>query len=566
MLFAVVGFKEFYSSRLPQEHDFSLLEKYPSDLLLLSLTKINSLLFNEGQDTRANQLAILTACFPNIGEQKRKQIASFIVQAREKNIAFFTAPVLSRLIASCLLHYVPRPDNDTIFDIGEFQEGVFDTILIYNNQYYDSHYPDKDLATYEAIWHLGLSQQGYMRSHSDLIGIAPLKTFFLYKFLMDILPSGNEYLREFCDHFGIPGYYNYLIFFIQIIEAIIQGDQIKHVVTPSSEQHQIITQFSIPQERLLDKRIKGNVHGELMTHPFYFITKETAAIIDPHYIRYVIDIGLPYQLYQHSSLNKSVAFPKFENFKAMLGKKYYEEYIIKGLLQKIFNTKNYSLFTTEDNSPLPDIAVVRNQKDILLIEVKSAAIHFNPLEDIDVDAFRKFVNDEFCNQKISPKQKNKGVYQLAKQIKDLAMTDKLDCLIKDKSKKKRLSLFPVLIYTDDVMDMSGINSYINEFFIKEIEPEKDIFKKIQPVVAINLSFFLRYYAELRQNSKLLFELIAGYNNKVAELNKSYKKAVGNPVLFLNKNLSFEVYAAGKMRGSNFLKSFQAITNDFHLHT
>lgn len=134
-------------------------------------------------------------------------------------------------------------------------------------------------------------------------------------------------------------------------------------------------------------------------HPFYLLMNNHAVIIDPHFFRYILDIGFPFQLYKHSSLSKEGPLKNFNNYKSELGKKYYEEFLVKKLLQNIFKTKNYMVLDAMENSQLSDFTVVRNQRQILMIEVKGASIRFNPLEDVNVKAFKSFVDEQFCQQK-----------------------------------------------------------------------------------------------------------------------------------------------------------------------
>lgn len=562
---AVVNYTEFTGLPLPADA-FNSLWQYPTDLLVLQLSKINDLLFNNPGKELNTQIVILQTCFPNLDNVKRRGVVDLLVKHRaDRDVAFFTAPTVCKLINLCLQHYKPLPETDEPVNSRELDSNVFDGLLIQNELYYERN-PNADLNTHEAIWKLQLLQQHYMRSHPDLLFVAPLKAFLFHKFVMSHLPSGEKFVQEFCESLGIPAYFNYTVWLTEILQKIIHGGQqgeIKYLVELSDEQRKLITLFSINRKEGWHRNIKGNVHAELMMHPFYRLMDKYAIIIDPHFFRYVLDIGLPFQLYSRSSWKKTKPFQDINNFKAELGKRYYEEFVVKGLLGNIFKDRNYVVKDSPENSPLSDFTVVRNQRQILLIEVKSAAIHYNPLEDVDVIAFKDFIDEHFCQQKNRDGKKNKGVYQLARQIIDFAATTKLDCILKNPADKKKITIYPVIVHTDDVMDMAGVSTYLNERLLKEVQAIECPFKAVQPLVVVNLNFLLRYYAHLKQTPSLLFGMLADYAKTVNQHNKAFDK-MKNPFLFFEKNVSFDQYAAGKLKGVDCRASFGELVTDLQL--
>lgn len=562
---AVVNYSEF-TDHSPPADAFALLKQYPTDFLVLQLSKINGVLFNDPSKDFDAQLVILRSCFPNLSLEKRKRVAElFVKHKEEKDIAFFTAPTVSKLISLCLRDYTPMPEEDEPVNMQELEDRLLDSLLIQNELYYNRH-PNSNLNAYEAIWHLQLLQQHYIRSHPDLLFIAPLKAFLFYKFVISRLPNGPKYVEEFCNDVGIPAYFNYPIWFREILQRIVesgQQEEAKHILELTAEQRSVVTLFSINKDRDWNNYIKGNVHGELMMHPFYLLMNNHAIIIDPHFFRYILDIGFPFQLYKHSSLSKEGPLKNFNNYKSELGKKYYEEFVVKGLLENIFKAKNYVVLDTMNDPQMSDFTVVRNQRQILMIEVKSATIHFNPLEDVNVEAFKSFVDEQFCRQKGGEERKNKGIYQLSRQIHDFATTSTLNRILKKPDDKNKAVIFPIIIYTDDVMDMAGVNAYVGEKIQDEVETVQQHFKTVHPLIMINLSFLLRYYAKLKQNPSLVFELFISYIKTIAERSKAFNKSK-NPFLFFEKNISFDQYVAIRMKDVDFVPSFRELVADLHL--
>jgi hypothetical protein len=168
---AVINYTEFTDHPVPT-NAFTLLRQYPTDFLLLQLSKINGILFNSARKDFDAQMIILQKCFSNLSLEKRKKVVEFLVKHQEENdVAFFTAPTVSKLISLCLQNYMPVPEVNEPVSMSELEDRLLHSLLIQNELYYSQH-PNSDLNTYESIWLLQLLQQHYIRSHSDLLFIA----------------------------------------------------------------------------------------------------------------------------------------------------------------------------------------------------------------------------------------------------------------------------------------------------------------------------------------------------------------------------------------------------------
>jgi hypothetical protein len=561
----VLKYTDFYKTGLPKDQ-FDLLRKYPTDLIILRLSKINSILFNEPEQTSKSQQEVFRQCFPLLSEPKReKVVAQLLERDKGKEITFFTATTIVKLINSSFQNYLPSPDKDELINSQLFEDDIFDSILIQNDLYYTSLSDDQNLETYEAIWHMQLMQQHYIRKHRDLFMIAPIKNFLFYKFMMKVFPGGATYINEFCTNLGIPSYFNYYFFFMNILQNVFNSykeKEAKHIVDLNTAQNEIIKHFSIRPQDFTEGKYEGNIHKELMPKPFYFILDKHPVIIDFHFFEHVVDLALAHNFYNFSSLKGSDKAPTFSQFKSELGKDYYEGFILKEIFQKIYHAKNYTVLHAPQNSPLSDFTIVRNQREVLMIEVKSAEIHFNPLEDLDTEAFKEFLTKNFSRKK-DKQTGNRGVYQLAKQIELLATTDKMNSILKDTSQKKKLIIYPVIIYLENALDMAGINSYLNNEFERNVNPFNINFRKIHPLTSINLNFFLRHYLKLKNNPALLFQTITSYTKFLSEKNKEYDKRP-HPMSFFEKNISFDQFITSKFQTDDFSSNFTAIVEDLHL--
>jgi hypothetical protein len=563
---AVIKYSEFHKTPPPGD-SFSLLKQYPTDFIVLRLSKINHFLFHEANNQRKAQTLILNDVFPNLPKELTTKISTeFSFTDKGVQFAFFTGPTTLKLINLALLNFHRLPVEDRPVSLSQFEKDLFNSILICNDLYFDDFLSRSDLRTYESIWRLQMMQQMNFRDHIELIFLAPIRNFLFHKYMITDFPDGREYLKEFAKNLELQSYFEYNMLFQGITHQIIneykETERPKHIVDPSDAQRKILQSFALKPEYLQKGKYNGETHGELIPHPFYTLDKHLV-ILDLYFFNYIVDIALIYNVYHYSSIQRLPHFKTFSDFKGTLGRTFYEQFIMKEIFKKLYVGKNYSLLDSEHDSSFPDFTLVRNQRDILFIEIKSSALNYKAMQELSVDEFKNFLDKNFRQEKVDAKTKNRGVYQLIKHISSLADSDLLDKLLREPERKQRTIIYPVIVYTDNSMDMAGVNSYLNEDFQRAVSPFITKFRKINPVTAINLGFFLRYFLKLKEQPTLLFDLITDYWKKVGEVRKEFDSHP-HPMPFFKYNISFDQYVSEKIRNNDPIKNFSAIVKDLDL--
>jgi len=237
----------------------------------------------------------------------------------------------------------------------------------------------------------------------------------------------------------------------------------------------------------------------------------------------------------------------------MVGKHFYEEFLAFQIIQKLL-THKYDIVQSEKDDPLnPDILIMQNKRDVFVIEVKSTRVHSKVLDQMDIQSFQSYLQNNFASEKTQPGQKNKGIYQLKKQIQHL------------KTKGKNFRIFPIIIYTEPAMDISGVNSFLDEQFEKLIAPEKSEFTKIHPLTCINLHFFIKYFPQLKKERYFLRDKIIEYHYRKKEDLKNAHKT-NNPFVYFKGQYSFmrrmeQTYPAG-----DSMAYFNEAVKDFGFNT
>ena len=208
-------------------------------------------------------------------------------------------------------------------------------------------------------------------------------------------------------------------------------------------------------------------------------------------------------------------------------------------MQNIFYIFSKSAFFLGSHlSEYTDFATIRNEKEIFLFEVKSTSIHFSVLEEVKVEEFKRYIVNNFIQQK-GEGSKNKEIYQLVNAIEQLSRSNLFPSEVAFK-KLKQCKVYPVIIYTEAVLDTHAANSFCNDHFQQAIDGLKQNFNHVYPLTMINLDFFISYYHHLKNKLPLLSKLVKEYHERVRSGFGSYRNS-GGAYVFLNANISFAYF-------------------------
>ena len=133
---AVIKYSEFHKVPIPDD-SFSLLRQYPTDLIIIKLSKVNHYLFHEVNRTAESQKLIMQNCFSNLTLSRIKRLSEELADTVDSGeLTFFTGPSILKLINLSLLNFHPNPVEDEPVNITQFENDLFDSILMCNEQYY----------------------------------------------------------------------------------------------------------------------------------------------------------------------------------------------------------------------------------------------------------------------------------------------------------------------------------------------------------------------------------------------------------------------------------------------
>lgn len=558
-LFAVTNYEDFYGKQAPQD-PFSLLYNYPTDGILFFLCKANAALFQINQETIDGRIAVFTNVFPRLSRDKKEKILKWLHGKDAPGQAgyriLFSKPSLSWLIGKCFMHYKPMDDYDQSV-VSEVEEAIFDSILIANGVYY-SDIQKYEVATYEHGWELVLRQQNYVRDVMGMVQNGAVKMLFFQKFIREHFSNGKELLDEFTHALGIKKFVDYSMVYMNILSGVFTGyandGKLRMHIEVDDDARGLIETFALHPDTVASGNGIESLHGHVMPKPVYYLDNQYPVVLDFNFLPFLIEKGLPYNFYHYSSLKKSPGFSRFVDFKGMLGKEFYEQYIAARIIARLF--PHAEIFEGNKINELTDLMIIQGT-DIYLFEIKSAALHYSILEQIDVPAFKQFLHENFLDSKEQAK-KNRGVHQLSRCISELHSETFSSIL----NQGKKYNVYPVIVYMDSALDIHGVNAYCNETFNSSVNNLRSRFRHLYPLTMISLNFFICHYSQLRWKPGIIKELIRSYHKRVSSLTGSFRKS-GEPFIFLSAGISFEYYINEILKEKK--ESVRQIADEFGLH-
>lgn len=529
---AVLGYSEAFNKPLPS-NSLDFLKDYPTEVVLLKLSKINAILFQENILTGIDIKIIREVIFYDVpGFNEKNEFGAFTPQSR-----WFSSASISMLITDCVKNFIAVDPNRSINTL-EFARNLLRTILVYNQLYY-SRFRERDMENLEAVFKLEVMQQGYLRNKGPLKIVTLMKFAFISKFL-DVHEPLKEEAVFYCQKVGLGNPWLFGKFFLEVLTmAMTNANTGKHVLDVEGMPELLVREFSLDVKSLKTKE-QLSLNMDVVPKPFYFLTAKQAIILDYSFFQYPIEQGFFYSFYQNGSSALSERFKDFPHFKSYIGLEFFERFLVEKYLKGIFFRREQRIVSTEKYQ---DFIVKSSASDIFIFEVKMVDVNVRTIEQMDYQKFKAHLDDNFLSEK-GKFSKNKGVAQLVRQIYHLSESgSELKTVLGVKS-SKQLNVYPIIICSDSNMNLAGVNNYLEFAFDEKIYEYRKYFQSIKPVMIVHIDFLVEYFGVLKKKPSLFAELINGYIKNKKNLEKRYKENGGIHNYYVSKR-SFESYLNAK---------------------
>ncbi len=438
------------------------------------------------------------------------------------------------------------------FDLTELEELNLFKACLYFNQKHSS----KQLKNLPPIEGIELDEFAKVYVQSQLVQLTLnqnlniitelYKSFFLFKFLSQNDLFKQLYLK-FLEYYRLDSWQQYLKNIINIfISGFINGKGFSHKINLQDDHPQ--------KEWLLTLVINGKVIDEyeyfklFREYPIYQLKNDSFIILNYNFFSEKLyngiqfDIVKPAKKFNISILGQQIdSFPKF---KSLYSDYFSEAELFRYLMNYCFEKFNWIKYFDPDFNNLnlrsvPDLLMF-NGNNVFVFEFKDKIItadslHSYDYSKIESELYKKLVEDN--------KGAKLGVSQLVNIIEDISDSKYIFL----NSRIKKLKIYPILIYTDLVLETNGINYLLNLEFKKQISLLNLNGSNVTDLTLINLDTFIMYQDYFHNKKIRLNEWLDSFNKYLLSngkdkniLNK-YSRRISNiddyiKLFFKNKNI------------------------------
>lgn len=545
---AVYGYQDVFNASLPSD-TFSLLRKYSTKNILIKIAYINAIIYDLKEEEHDRRIfkEVLFDEMPIVGE-----LVDYL-DYKKSNGSFFASAHLSELIKDALNNYNESQQEDLPYP--EFALDLFKTILIYNEKYNDKLDATSNLTSFRDVFALDALQQYYIRATTPIIYL--IKFAFMCKFLSDNVQLRNPTI-SFCQDYGIASPWNIAKFLIGLYTDT-DKNNVKFVLKKTDIPTDFLKDWTIGNEYIAEKR-RVTLNFDIIPRPLFECSNDEFIILDFNFFQYTIDQGFFFKIFKKTIEPSGSKLSDLNNFLSFIGKKYFENYLCKILLQKIFSNNRQIVHS---NDKYQDFLIKASSDNLLVIETKMTSVNAKAMENIDFDAFKKEIEDNFLSKK-EVSGKNKGVYQILhqlKQISDDTNQDEVSGIFKIKTAKK-LNIYPILLTSDTNYNVFGTNLFINEKCSVDFDEVRKKFQTVKPVLVLNVNTLIKYFGYFKTNKDSLTDLIKGYFKEIDKRKKKYQSDKNDIYSYLASSISFDSYLQKKLKDETIVYLFKPFSEDF----
>lgn len=543
-----------------------LLEGIPSIIVLGILCSINSRFFIDESKPEL-QGRILNEVFlfrqpPHIQQDINGRVINFFRNNPDidfnTHVIFFAKPVLMFMEYE-LTHFREKPKGWS--DTNPEQEvNLFKALLLFNDQFDRKFGTISKIGTtqspetffYETHWPLIVLQYDSMSSREPFYQM--IKGVVLISELKKTELS--EYVDKFLEINNRPSIQEYLLEIMQLVAYCLDGQsQSMFSRTGFTISGDYIPTFydancMDPEDYRKDER-SGINHNGLKSKPIMKFGGAQYLVFHWNYLAKKMYDGLIFDFLKTTGLEAEKGLT-YASFKARYSDKIVEKTIFKNVMSHALSGRNRLLHFEEDHGE-PDL-YYRCKNNVILFEFKDVSFASGTVDLSTFEAIRDEIEKKICFYSDTKGAKAKGVGQLIRYIEKMVNGKYSFDSFEDTSK---WILQPVIVVTDDMFEIPGVNRYINTVFRKHIAQYRDKFLKIEDVVIVNFDFLFTYMAQIGKGEYNLSELISGYNKYIKYREKQFRTVHERPETYDEIHSSFSRYIARKLtfkRDKDFVRT------------
>lgn len=528
-IFPVLNYSSFYQTKTIPTVPLDLLKEFDLEKVVVMFILLRNAINKKVPTDVSNP--VIQAIISRLGKIKSNRVMAFLTNSEEPFV--LTQSVVISKIVTDLFKIIKFNSPRESMNSAKLEQAIFDVLMIYNEfQYEATLNPKPD--DHQVVWEILLMQEISGLNEIDYTRTAVPKHLIFDKFLK--IRLGEKYKifeRILLKKTGVTIPLEILVILLNVYLTATQSENGLVSIDPKDRTYQILIDAGLVIDvKTLDSE-KFNI-GTLVSHPFFRNSLGEMYLIDYSDFALITDKIWSYFLYTIPEIRllfQGVSNPN--QYFSFLGKEYTEKYLLRTIFQQLDKTGNRVLFS-EDRF-LPDVALILNEKDIFLFEIKASSLHYNVLAQKSTKDFQEFIDSNFVRDK-------KGVKQLVNNIRYLSVDE--HNLYKLRCSQKKLTIYPIIIYTDPHLDKNAVNDYINVTAIPLLDTLRPMFREIKPVTMIRADFFIENITLLQKDRSLLKKMIDAYYRHFKKRMNKYS-AFRSTENYMNAMIPFDRFVAGR---------------------
>lgn len=252
----------------------------------------------------------------------------------------------------------------------------------------------------------------------------------------------------------------------------------------------------------------------LRNYPLYKKGESTYMIIDPFFIMDKFTTSIKFILKEVYNKHNKLS-DKSRDFFNFYNTKFSEEYLMKGVLDKIFCQKYFiKMKNTNIVKGKPDY-YCRIDKRIYLFEYKDNLISKEIKVSDDIDKILDLLRRNYL---IDTKGKPIGIGQLVNHIKSI--NDRV-FEYDDVNNSKVYTVYPILILSNRMLEIPGVNYILNKWFKESVSTLQIRKLVIKDLVVIDIDTFIFYQNNFKENIRVFQEQLDFHIKAMSNNHKGY---------------------------------------------
>ena len=535
----------------------------PSSTMIHYLSGVNALNFIVPIDLR-NQYNLFRLIINRLDDYEKNQLLfrfyKFSEVAKPRQIAIFSLYT----VLNCIIEELSNFKSGEFRNISPQEEiNIFSKILIYNelqdnrllNEISKIKSFDRE-SYYQIIWPLLLPQIEFTYRKNHLFAI--YKSIKFLKFLQ-VTKKYQVFLDPFFKSLNVQDSNDFIIQALLLFKnAHIKEDKFftSFLKADYPSYNPLINSFIFDfNEKVKITSDDSSDFKLLRNHPIIRLPDKTLAITNWNFIVDKLYPGLIYDFFNSTDIKNSYPLrdgkPNINAYLSEIGSQFAEEEFLRNHLQTILS-QNLQVVLPGVNKSNYDL-YARDGKHVFLIEFKNISMPKHTQY--------KDIKDYIDTRLVQDGKSRKGIMQLLEQIKKLNDNpSQFENFIAQGTNTRRLVVHPVLVFTDNSFNLSGINSYLNKIFkdnLRLIIPRVSFY--VHDLVIIPFDFFLEsrellisreismiylinyYYARLFKLRKMVFKTKSNFYNLYSPFDEVVASYLGKKKRKTPSNSYFEKY-------------------------